>query len=100
MTISARSVFAILFSVATIIPTVAAGAVDTVLYVPAASFSSDGLNQDLYSNWGQYLDTNATKTFHASIKLPNTATITNVDIMTLDSDVGTITGYLQRTKFG
>jgi len=99
MTISARCALSVLsLTVAVLPPSV--DAAEEVLYIPAASFSSDGLNQDLYSNWGWYLDTNTTKNFHAGVKLPNAARITSVDMMTLDTDVGTISGYLKRTRFG
>ncbi len=70
------------------------------LMIPAAAFSADGTNQFAYINYGDSLETGTTLHFHAWVKLPNAATITNVDMMTLDEDSATITGYLKRTKFG
>ncbi|RLE27548.1 MAG: hypothetical protein DRJ61_17320 [Acidobacteria bacterium] len=70
------------------------------LMIPAASFSADGTDQYEYYNYGDFLETNVTLHFHAGVKLPNAARITNVDMMTLDDDSGTITMYLKRTKFG
>jgi hypothetical protein len=70
------------------------------IMIPAAAFSADGTNQSNYVNYGDSLETNVNLHFHAWVKLPNLATITNVDMMTLDDDTATITMYLKRTKFG
>ncbi len=77
-----------------------AGATTASLMVPAAAFSADGTNQEAYVNYGYYLSTGTTLRFHAWVRLPNAATIVNVDMMTRDDDAGTITGYLKRTRFG
>lgn len=94
-----RWIVAVLFLAAVALPGTA-GATEVSLHIPAASFSSDGRHQDDYSNWGWYLDSNYSKSFHAGVMLPNAARITNVDMMTQDDDANTITMYLKRTKFG
>jgi hypothetical protein len=75
-------------------------AVEAALMIPAAAFSADGTDQFNYINYGNYIDTETTLHFHAGVKLPNAARITNVDMMTRDSDVGTITVHLRRLRFG
>lgn len=77
-----------------------ADAGDNTIMIPAAAFSADGTNQAAYVNYGDSIETGTTLHFHAWVKLPNRATITNVDMMTRDDDAGTITMYLKRTKFG
>lgn len=70
------------------------------LMVPAAAFASDGTATDQVINYGYYASTNSTVHLRAALYFPNTAVITNIDMMTLDDDVGTITGYLKRNVFG
>ncbi len=72
----------------------------SALMIPAGAFSADGTDQGNYFNNGKRISTNATIQLHAAIYLPNTATITQVDMMTRDDDVGTITMYLKRNRFG
>lgn len=73
-----------------------------ILMIPAAAFSTDGEADDNFINYGDHLYTrsDANLYFHAWVKLPNLATITNIDMMTRDDATGTITGYLKRVKFG
>ncbi len=92
--LAAISIAVVLLSCATI------EAAEKSLMIPAASFSADGTDQYNYYNSGNYLETNVTLRFHAGVRLPNASRITNVDMMTLDDDSGTITMYLKRTKFG
>ena len=80
----------------------AAEAESDILMIPAAAFSADGSAEDDYISYGDHLySLNSTSQYlHAWVKLPNRATITNVDMMTRDDSTATITGYLKRVKFG
>ena len=100
MTQRNHCVFAALSIAVTLIVCPALEASTQFLMIPAASFSADGSNQYNYYNYGDYLETESTLYFHAGVNLPNASRITNVDMMTLDDDSGTITMHLKRTKFG
>ena len=80
----------------------AAEADSDIIMIPAAAFSADGSAEDNYINYGDRLYTldSTNLHFHAWVRLPNHATITNVDMMTRYDATTTITGYLKRVKFG